>query len=206
MWPKGEQRIRQSFDPTPSLPDGRVFVFLRPQVIVVSFVRSNAEGTVGHLLRDWRRLNVALSRAKRKLVLIGSLRTLSSCAILSSLAGILKTRRWVYPLPRGAHRVYPEGLGSLGGGGGRGAVLTGEMHARAKSGQDYINRDLNIGSQCDGREGGREIDDGDARGLARSVDGGGGPGLLFSPSAVGGGGEGGGGARAGSTRRPRRAD
>lgn len=76
----------------------------------MSFVRSNAEGTVGHLLRDWRRLNVALSRAKRKLVLIGSLRTLSGCAILSSLARILETRGWVYSLPRGANRMYPEGL------------------------------------------------------------------------------------------------
>lgn len=81
------------------------------RVIVVSFVRSNAEGTVGHLLRDWRRLNVALSRAKHKLLLVGSLRTLSSCAILNSLAGILETRGWVYPLPPGAHRTYPRGLG-----------------------------------------------------------------------------------------------
>lgn len=169
---------------------------------MVSFVRSNAEGTVGHLLRDWRRLNVALSRAKRKLVLVGSLRTLSSCAILSSLAGILKTRGWVYPLPRGAHRVYPEGLGSSGGG----AVLTGEMHARAKSGQDYRNRDMIIGLECDGWEEGREIDDGNVRGIARSVEGRGGLGSLSSLSAVGGGGGGGGGARAGSTRRPRRAD
>lgn len=80
------------------------------QVIVVSFVRSNAEGTIGHLLRDWRRLNVALSRAKRKLLLVGSLRTLSSCAILSSLAAILKRRGWVYLLPPGAHRSYPTGL------------------------------------------------------------------------------------------------
>lgn len=80
------------------------------QVIVVSFVRSNAEGTVGHLLRDWRRLNVALSRAKSKLLLIGSLRTLSSCAILSSLAGILKARNWVYPLPPGAQHAYPDEL------------------------------------------------------------------------------------------------
>lgn len=77
---------------------------------MVSFVRSNAEGTVGHLLRDWRRLNVALSRAKSKLILVGSLRTLSSCAILSSLASILKTREWVYRLPSGAHLFYPRGL------------------------------------------------------------------------------------------------
>lgn len=53
---------------------------------------------------------MALSRAKSKLVLVGSLRTLSSCAILSSLASILKTRGWVYRLPPGAHLFYPRGL------------------------------------------------------------------------------------------------
>ena len=97
---------RHARTPAPTSP-------LLSQVIVVSFVRSNAEGTVGHLLRDWRRLNVALSRAKRKLVLIGSLRTFSSCAVLLSLAGILKTRGWVYSLPRGANQMYPLGLAGL---------------------------------------------------------------------------------------------
>jgi DNA replication ATP-dependent helicase Dna2 len=34
--------------------------------IVVSFVRSNPEQSAGHLLRDARRINVALTRAKVK--------------------------------------------------------------------------------------------------------------------------------------------
>eukprot|EP00904_Undaria_pinnatifida_P014250 jgi/Undpi1/9956/HiC_scaffold_28.g12410.m1 len=173
------------------------------EVIVVSFVRSNAEGTVGHLLRDWRRLNVALSRAKRKLVLVGSLRTLSSCAILSSLAGILKTRGWVYPLPQGAHRVYPEGLlrssgggydregaltegGSSGVCGGRGELVpemhaksrrgqhNSEMYGRTRSEQDDRNRELRLASQCEGR-GAHGVDAGGARGM----DGGGGGGAVW---------------------------
>ncbi|CAM9411337.1 unnamed protein product, partial [Discosporangium mesarthrocarpum] len=77
------------------------------QVIVVSFVRSNPEGAVGELLRDWRRLNVALSRAKAKLILLGSLWTLSQCSILSSMAGFLTGRGWVYALPPHAHEMYP---------------------------------------------------------------------------------------------------
>eukprot|EP00903_Cladosiphon_okamuranus_P020313 g18638.t1 len=96
------------------------------KVIIVSFVRSNTEGTVGHLLRDWRRLNVALSRAKHKLLLVGSLRTLSRCAILNSLADILETRGWVYPLPPGAHRTYPHGLGLEAEGDEGSAVWAGE--------------------------------------------------------------------------------
>jgi len=46
------------------------------QVIVVSFVRSNVKGRVGRLLEDFRRLNVAVTRAKSKLILIGSFSTL----------------------------------------------------------------------------------------------------------------------------------
>ncbi|WFD29824.1 DNA helicase [Malassezia sp. CBS 17886] len=45
-------------------------------LVVVSLVRANAMGALGELLRDMRRVNVLLTRAKRKLVLVGSLSTL----------------------------------------------------------------------------------------------------------------------------------
>jgi len=44
--------------------------------IVLSFVRSNEKGSVGRLLEDFRRLNVAVTRAKCKLIMIGSWSTL----------------------------------------------------------------------------------------------------------------------------------
>jgi predicted DNA helicase len=47
------------------------------EVIVLSFVRSNKEGELG-FLTDLRRLNVALTRAKRKLIAIGDGETLST--------------------------------------------------------------------------------------------------------------------------------
>lgn len=47
------------------------------EVIVLSFVRSNKRGEIG-FLKDLRRLNVSLTRAKRKLILIGDSSTLSS--------------------------------------------------------------------------------------------------------------------------------
>ncbi len=40
-------------------------------VIVVSLTNSNPAGTIGSLHADWRRMNVALSRARRALVIIG---------------------------------------------------------------------------------------------------------------------------------------
>ena len=47
------------------------------EVVIVSFVRSNRSGDIG-FLRDLRRLNVSITRAKRKLVLIGDSTTLES--------------------------------------------------------------------------------------------------------------------------------
>ncbi len=47
------------------------------EAIVVSFVRSNPEGRVG-FLEDLRRLNVAITRPRRKLVCVGDAETLSS--------------------------------------------------------------------------------------------------------------------------------
>jgi DNA replication ATP-dependent helicase Dna2 len=45
-------------------------------VILVSFVRSNNKGKVGRLLEDKRRVNVAITRAKHKMILVGSFSTL----------------------------------------------------------------------------------------------------------------------------------
>jgi len=45
-------------------------------VVVLSLVRSNAAGSIGELLRDWRRINVAFTRARTKLVVVGSRSTM----------------------------------------------------------------------------------------------------------------------------------
>ena len=47
------------------------------EAIVISLVRSNAKGEIG-FLADIRRMNVAMTRARRKLLVIGDSATLSS--------------------------------------------------------------------------------------------------------------------------------
>ncbi|XP_078269252.1 DNA replication ATP-dependent helicase/nuclease DNA2 [Rhinoraja longicauda] len=64
-------------------------------VIILSFVRSNSEGKLGELLKDWRRLNVALTRAKHKLVMLGNISTLLQYAPLKKLLDHLKNEEMI---------------------------------------------------------------------------------------------------------------
>ncbi len=59
------------------------------EVIIVSFVRSNKEGDIG-FLKDYRRLNVAITRAKRKLIAVGNPDTLSSDPIYNKFLNYMK--------------------------------------------------------------------------------------------------------------------
>ena len=54
-------------------------------VIYISLVRSNPDGEIG-FLKDYRRLNVAMTRARYKLVLIGDMSTLGHDALYLDLA------------------------------------------------------------------------------------------------------------------------
>ncbi|XP_021436666.2 DNA replication ATP-dependent helicase/nuclease DNA2 [Oncorhynchus mykiss] len=76
-------------------------------VIIVSFVRSNLEGNLGELLKDWRRLNVAITRAKHKLLMVGSAPTLRRYAPLEKLLNHLTQESMVFQLPPAAHEVLP---------------------------------------------------------------------------------------------------
>ncbi|XP_041921126.1 DNA replication ATP-dependent helicase/nuclease DNA2 isoform X1 [Alosa sapidissima] len=76
-------------------------------VIIVSFVRSSMEANMGELLKDWRRLNVAITRAKHKLIMIGSVSTLRRYAPLEKLLSHLEQESMVFQLPVAAHEALP---------------------------------------------------------------------------------------------------
>lgn len=75
-------------------------------VIVISMVRSNAGGVVGELLKDWRRVNVAFTRAKSKLVVLGSKRTLGGNEVLKKFLDLVAERGWGTDLPPAADQLH----------------------------------------------------------------------------------------------------
>ncbi|KAL9081285.1 MAG: hypothetical protein Q9157_000140 [Trypethelium eluteriae] len=78
------------------------------EVIVLSCVRSNEAANVGDLLRDWRRVNVAFTRARSKLLILGSRRTLCGNELLRQFVQLVEERGWRYDLPKGAVEAHGE--------------------------------------------------------------------------------------------------
>ncbi|PQE17576.1 hypothetical protein CJF30_00009553 [Rutstroemia sp. NJR-2017a BBW] len=89
------------------------------EVVVLGLVRSNEGGNIGELLRDWRRINVAFTRAKTKLLVVGSRGTLKGRGggggvgggmgkgggegeeeMVSRFIRLMEERNWVYPLSK----------------------------------------------------------------------------------------------------------
>ncbi|EFX01003.1 DNA replication helicase [Grosmannia clavigera kw1407] len=102
------------------------------EVVVLSLVRNNEACSIGELLKDWRRINVAFTRAKTKLLVVGSRSTLSGGGggsggrwgdesteendtnpdpngdMLARFVALMDARDWIYNLPADAlesHRL-----------------------------------------------------------------------------------------------------
>lgn len=72
------------------------------EVVILSLVHSNESQVVGELLKDWRRINVALTRARTKLLILGSKSTLVGNDLLKDMITLMARKGWCYDLPPGA--------------------------------------------------------------------------------------------------------
>ena len=89
------------------------------EVIILSLVRSNESKSIGELLKDWRRINVAFTRAKTKLLVVGSRETLKGHGprdgaeeeMVARFVGLMEERHWIYDLPATAleDHLFDEG-------------------------------------------------------------------------------------------------
>ena len=80
------------------------------EVIILSLVRSNEAKSIGELLKDWRRINVAFTRAKTKLLVVGSRETLKGKGpdangeeeMVAKFVKLMEEKVWVFDLPKTA--------------------------------------------------------------------------------------------------------
>ncbi|KAL2062939.1 hypothetical protein VTL71DRAFT_6011 [Oculimacula yallundae] len=84
-------------------------------VIILSLVRSNEARSIGELLKDWRRINVAFTRAKTKLLVVGSKDTLGGferaareggeeqeMEMVGKFVRLMDGKGWIFDLPKDA--------------------------------------------------------------------------------------------------------
>jgi hypothetical protein len=80
------------------------------EVVIISMVRSNAEGKVGELVKDWRRINVSFTRAKSKLVIFGSRSTLRTTTLLNEFFDLIQDKDWIFELSPGDHQLHHSAI------------------------------------------------------------------------------------------------
>lgn len=81
-------------------------------VIVISLVRDNADGNIG-FLRDLRRMNVAITRARMKLIIVGNAETLSRHRFYRALAEHIKKHGEFITVPIPENKYYYTSISPL---------------------------------------------------------------------------------------------
>ncbi|KAL8814428.1 MAG: hypothetical protein Q9223_006345 [Gallowayella weberi] len=105
-----KQNLRQ-YHPAVEMHTADKFQGRDKEVVILSLVRSNESRNVGDLLKDWRRVNVALTRARTKLLILGSKSTLKGNVLLEQFVKLMDSKGWTYDLPKGAMEghVFDDG-------------------------------------------------------------------------------------------------
>jgi DNA replication ATP-dependent helicase Dna2 len=95
------------------------------ECIIISMVRSNDTGyvssftqlrqllfwlvlQVGDLIKDWRRMNVSFTRARSKLIIFGSRKTLQTAPLLHEFFDLVESKGWILRLPPNADTLHPS--------------------------------------------------------------------------------------------------
>lgn len=86
-----EEKIKNKFNLVPEISTVDGFQGREKEVIIISNVRSNENSDIG-FLEDYRRLNVSITRSKRKLIIIGDSETLKENVYYKNLIEHLKEK------------------------------------------------------------------------------------------------------------------
>ncbi|KAJ3219156.1 Tripartite DNA replication factor [Dinochytrium kinnereticum] len=77
----------------------RLMDYASVEILTVDQFQGRDKDCIGDLLRDWRRINVAFSRARSKLIVIGCRVTLASSHLFRELFDLLDSEGWVLEVP-----------------------------------------------------------------------------------------------------------
>lgn len=70
---------------------------------------------IGDLVKDWRRMNVSFTRARSKLILFGSRKTLQREPLLAQFFELMEEQGWIFQLPPGSGAVHAKAFETLDG-------------------------------------------------------------------------------------------
>jgi DNA replication ATP-dependent helicase Dna2 len=57
-------------------------------------------------VKDWRRINVSFTRARSKLIIFGSRKTLQASPLLAEFFNLVESRDWILRLPPNAETIH----------------------------------------------------------------------------------------------------